>query len=223
MPWPAIGAAVAGGLSLIGGNAANKNRSKEAALDRTFQGEQAGRSMQFERQEAQTQMQFQERMRNTEWQAAVADMEKAGINPALAYSQGGASSPGGSAGSGDAGGGSRASQEDILTPAVSSALMFKRTMAEIDAINAGVAKTREETKQVAGRVTRALEPAVSTGQRAMEDLFQGRVMNRKNMKILSYEAGSSAKQVYESTKNAIADLLRRARGSIGPEIRRRIR
>jgi len=34
-------------------------------------------------------------MRNTSWQAAVADMRAAGINPAVAYSKGGAASPGG--------------------------------------------------------------------------------------------------------------------------------
>lgn len=49
-------------------------------------------------QMAQKQMDFQERMRNTSYQAAVKDMEAAGLNPMLAYSQGGASVPSGAMG-----------------------------------------------------------------------------------------------------------------------------
>ena len=44
---------------------------------------------------AQKQMDFQERMRATQYQTTVKDLEKAGLNPALAYEKGGAGTPSG--------------------------------------------------------------------------------------------------------------------------------
>lgn len=85
---------ITGGASLIGGLIAN-NQNKAM----------------IQQQEA-----FQERMSNTSYQRAVKDMQLAGINPMLAYMQGGASSPGGAS----------TTMENVVGPAVSTALASTR-------------------------------------------------------------------------------------------------
>lgn len=55
-------------------------------------------AMSYNSAEALKNREWQEHMSNTSYQRAVEDMKKAGLNPILAFSNGGASTPGGSAG-----------------------------------------------------------------------------------------------------------------------------
>lgn len=99
--WDGMGSSLlSGGASLLGGYFQNQNSA--AAADK--------------------QMSFQDRMSSTAYQRATADMIKAGLNPALAYSNGGASTPGGSS----------YNATDILSPAVNNAMAAKRLNADLD-------------------------------------------------------------------------------------------
>lgn len=107
-------AAIAAGASLFG--ASKQNRDSRA--------------------EAQRNRDFQERMSSTSWQRGVEDMRAAGLNPALAYSQGGASSPGGS----------MATQTDVVSPASSSAQGAIRMRKEVRLLDAQLEKVRAEAE-----------------------------------------------------------------------------
>lgn len=113
--WPLVEAAVSGIASAFGQSQANKANVRLARERMTFEGDQVTK-----------QMQFQERMSGSSYQRATEDMRLAGINPMLAYMQGGASTPGGGAASG-----AQATVQDVIGPAVASAQHARRLSAEL--------------------------------------------------------------------------------------------
>jgi len=123
---PLIGGAVIGGLFSAFGGA-SANRAR--------------------RREAARNRAFQERMSSTAYQRQTKDLELAGLNRILGYTKAGpASTPGGA----------MAQQQDILTPAVSTALQARRLGAEIANIKANQKLTEAKTN--------VIKPATAAGK-----------------------------------------------------------
>lgn len=81
------------------GKSTDAYNAQMSALDARFNAYQADKERAFNAEQAQLNREFQERMSSSAYTRAVADMKNAGLNPYLAYSQGGASSPSGSSAS----------------------------------------------------------------------------------------------------------------------------
>lgn len=124
---PVIGGLVSGGLSLLGGVLGNRSASRAARENR----------------------QWQEHMRATQYQTAVSDLKAAGLNPMLAYTQGGAGTPAGGA----------AVTRDVVSPSVASASATASAMASIANIQADTDNKRATADQIKAQTAVLLKEA----------------------------------------------------------------
>lgn len=150
---------------------------------------------------AREQMDFQKTMSGTAYQRAVADMERAGLNPMLAYSQGGASTPPGAS----------AKMENVLGAGVSSAMasgnlvaaaqQAQQSQAMTDQIQATTKKIESETMEHdvnAARALAQLREEKARGVRTEEEIPKTR------------HESMLKQQEYESRKGSFyEDIMRR--------------
>lgn len=180
---------ISGGLGLIGGilqNNANRDIARE-----TNQMSQAN---------AREQMQFQERMSNTSYQRGMADMKKAGLNPMLAFSQGGASSPSGAAGSVQS-----AHMENVISPALSTAMQASQFRENLE-------NTKSQTK-----VNEALEKTNQTIQakNLADSAYSAKQAQKTDLEVKALKKALPLKEFKGDIEKSLTDKVRQYMGTSG--------
>lgn len=144
------------------------------------------------------QMDFQERMSSTSYQRGVKDMMAAGLNPMLAYSQGGASAPMGA----------MPQVQNVLGAGVSSAAQGLQMVSAIQQMAKSEADIKLVEAQAKRTASETLDNSVHTSQAAANlDLTRGQkgLIDEQTLRaaedtLSAYYGRLSARETFESAK-----------------------
>ncbi|WNK13278.1 MAG: DNA pilot protein [Microvirus sp.] len=115
VPWNTVGSVASGAMNYVGQQQTNAANAQQAQKQMDFQAEQTGSA----------------------YQRGTADMKAAGLNPMLAYSQGGAQS----------GGGAQATMGNELGSGANSAMSTAQILQGMDRVSAEIGQTQAATDQ----------------------------------------------------------------------------
>lgn len=219
MAWIAAAAAIGGALiSSQGQEDANDSNRQIQENNSAFNAYQADLNRTFMDQQATRQMDFQQQNANTVWQRGVKDLQAAGLNPMLAYSQGGSPAPmGAAAGGSQASAGAPGNMQNVFANAGHSATQWaqieniqaqtEKTLAEKDVIESELIDEKGNKKGKWDSLTAAQKNA-ETGRinHAALQLIEQQKLTREQTE----RAKEEVKEVIAKTKNLDVDTKLKA-------------
>ena len=203
-----IGGFIGGGLEYSNAQQAasytNDANIQQAERNQVFQANQADTNRAFQANQAQINRDFQANQTSTAYQRAVSDMKAAGLNPMLAYSQGGAHS---GSGSGVSGSSVSGAQAQIQNPGVAAAQQLQsgsqsdlnvasavQASANARLIDEGVSKIKAEIPNINAQTLNLEE------QRKV--LFQTVQLVAEQIGLTQQQRSLSKEQIFQSTTQA---------------------
>lgn len=153
MAWMPLVASIAGGLlSNMGQQSANEANLQIQQNNSAFNAHEAALNREWSADQADINRAYQTDMSNTVWQRGVRDMQAAGMNPMLAYSQGGAPAPQGNmAQSSAASAGAPGNMQNAFAAAGQSAIQWAQTdklIAEKENVEADTQNKRDQNPNI---------------------------------------------------------------------------